>query len=91
MMSKDQACLHGQGKQDIRATFKQLQQSAGALEVVTYEGQRRKIGGPAISAASLAAADIVLTTYDVLARDLHHQPDLEERSYALRRQKKYEV
>ena len=54
------------------------------------EGQPRDAGGPrataksraaagggaagVVSAADLAAADVVLTTYDVLRHDLHHNP-----------------
>ena len=45
-----------------------------------------------VTAAELAASDIVLTTYDVLRRDVHHCPgagDAPARS--LRRRKKYEA
>ena len=52
-----------------------------------------------MTAADLAAADVVLTSYDVLRRDLHHCPDTggegegegEEAGYNLRGAKRYEV
>ena len=40
---------------------------------------------------SLGAADIVLTTYDVLRRDLNHRPDADAEPRQLRRRKRYEV
>ena len=58
----------------------------GALRVATYEGQPRDFGGPGgwrlgtrrgpapVSAAELAAADVVLTTYETLRRDIHRDP-----------------
>lgn len=45
-----------------------------------------------VTAADLAAADIVLTTYDVLKRDVYHQPQGEAgEQRSLRHRKKYEV
>lgn len=43
-----------------------------------------------MSAADLAAADVVLTTYDVLRVDVHRQPDTEVQHRALRRPKRWE-
>ena len=48
-------------------------------------------GQGVISAADLAAADIVLTTYDVLKRDVHHQADPELQGKTFRTGKRYEV
>ena len=60
--------------------------------MVLYQGQSRTLGNKAVSASDLASADIVLTTYDALARDFHHQPDpFAQRDFNLRRPKKYEV
>lgn len=44
--------------------------------------------GQVVSAADLAAADIVLTSYDVLKRDVARQPDLEVQGKELRRKKR---
>ncbi|EFJ51898.1 hypothetical protein VOLCADRAFT_87560 [Volvox carteri f. nagariensis] len=44
-----------------------------------------------VSAAQLAAADVVLTTYDVLKRDVARQPDPEGQERSLRHGKRYEV
>lgn len=44
-----------------------------------------------VTAAELAAADVVLTTYDVLRRDIHHAPDGAGVAHSLRRRKKYEA
>lgn len=81
----------------------------GALKVMIYEGQPQpgapraptsRGGCPAVvTAADLAAVDIVLTTYDVLRRDLHHSPNTRDyhgdatlgQRFSLRRRKKYEV
>lgn len=41
-----------------------------------------------VTAAELAASDIVLTTYDVLKRDVARQPDLHTEQKELRRQKR---
>lgn len=66
------------------------------MTVIVYEGQGQPQAGsatglPVTTAAELAAADIVLTTYDVLRRDVWHQPDAEAKTHSLRRRKKYEV
>lgn len=53
-------------------------------------GRRRGV----VTAADLASADIVLTTYDVLKRDVYHRPEGEGEGggqRALRHRKKYEV
>lgn len=52
----------------------------GALKVIVYEGQPQPRPGQTwstniITAADLAAADIVFTTYDVLKKDLYHDSD----------------
>jgi E3 ubiquitin-protein ligase SHPRH len=49
----------------------------GALKVLVYSGQAQpgSKGGAVITAAGLAGADIVLTSYDTLKKDLHHCPD----------------
>ena len=61
------------------------------MKVLVYQGQSQDTkNAQVMSAVDLAAADIVLTTYDVLRRDLNFQPqDTEARQ--LRRKKKYEV
>lgn len=65
--------------------------------MVMYEGQSQAggTGGrralPAVAPRDLAAADICITTYDALRRDLNHQPDGEGTAHALRGRKKYEV
>ena len=65
---------------------------ADTLRVLEYAGQGAAVkGGAPVSALDLAAADIVLTTYDILRRDVHHQPDLEVPTCGLRRRKKYEA
>ena len=67
------------------------------MKVVVYEGQSQAggIGGRraplAVAPRDLAAADICITTYDALRRDLNHQPDGEGTPRALRGRKKYEV
>jgi hypothetical protein len=73
----------------------------GSVKVVVYEGQAQPRSGVAasrngrpqqvVSAAELAAAHFVLTTFDVLRRDQHNQPDPSGRPRALRSTKKYEV
>jgi len=49
--------------------------AAGALNVITYNGQRQAVSGAAaqnvITAAALAAADVVLVSYDTLRQELH--------------------
>ena len=59
--------------------------------MVLYQGQSRTLGNKVVTASDLACADVVLTTYDALARDLHHRPDPDVHDYPLRRPKKYEV
>ena len=78
----------------------------GAVKVLVYEGQPRDAGGPSakkrgkdkktfsesvVSAADLAAADVVLTTYDVLRGDVHHDPLGDAGDRASRHVKKYSV
>lgn len=45
-------------------------------------------GAHVVSALELAAADVVLTTYDVLRQDVSRQPELEVQDRALRRGKR---
>ena len=54
----------------------------GALKVLVYDGQpqpgfgrNQKWSSQLVTAADLAAADIALTTYDVLKKDLYHDSD----------------
>ena len=65
------------------------------MRIVVYEGQAQRRAGktPAVvTAANLAAADVVLTTYEVLRRDVHQQAGPGAGAdYAMRRRKKYEV
>ena len=60
-----------------------------------YEGQAQRRAGKTtavVTAADLAAADVVLTTYEVLRRDIHQQAGPGAGAdYAMRRRKKYEV
>ncbi len=69
----------------------------GALKLLVYHGQcqqgqqRQQAGqghdagaGGVVTAAELAAADVVLTTYDVLRKDVAMQPDLEVQERSLR-------
>lgn len=71
----------------------------GALKLTVYEGQPQpRPGQPQpelVTAADLAACDIVLTTYDVLRGDLYHEPDpgdVQEESHTLRRRRRrYEI
>ncbi len=71
---------------------------AAALRVIVYQGQSQSAGigggrqsaGP-VTPRDLAAADVCITTYDVLRRDLNHRPDDGAVEHALRRRKKYEV
>lgn len=68
----------------------------GALKVLVYEHTGAKgafscSSGDALhSPSELAAADVVLTTYDTLQRDLHRH-NAEDSKYSLRRPKKYQV
>ncbi|KAL0019181.1 hypothetical protein WJX77_000293 [Trebouxia sp. C0004] len=48
-------------------------------------------GQGVVSAGDLAGADVVLTTYDVLKRDVHHLADPEQQSKTFRTRKRYEV
>ena len=57
-----------------------------------YEGQSRNAGQEEVTPADLASADIVVTTYNTLARDIYHQPDItQEVVHNLRHKRKYEV
>lgn len=68
---------------------------SGSMRIITYEGQAQREAGrmaAVVTAAELAAADVVLTTYDVLRRDVHQQPSPNDvKEYAMRRRKRYEV
>lgn len=58
--------------------------------MVHYEGQGR--GKKLVTAADLAKADIVLTTYSVLSHDIYLQPDVSDtREYNFRYAKRYQV
>jgi hypothetical protein len=46
-------------------------------------------GDSVVTAAQLAAADVVLTTYDVLRKDVAAQPGVEGESRAMRRAKRW--
>ena len=59
--------------------------------VVVYEGQSQRLNAATVAAAQLAAADVVLTTYEVLRRDLNHEPGEVGAQRSLRYGKKYEV
>ncbi|KAL0055911.1 hypothetical protein WJX82_005648 [Trebouxia sp. C0006] len=48
-------------------------------------------GQGVVSAGDLAGADVVLTTYDVLKRDVHHLADPDQQSKTFRTRKRYEV
>lgn len=55
-------------------------------------GRKGKHSGQGVvSAQDLAAADVVLTTYDVLKRDVHHQADPDQQGRTFRTRKRYEV
>jgi len=60
--------------------------------VRVYEGQSRNASEEEVSPADLAAADVVVTTYNTLAKDIYHQPDItQDVIYNLRHKRKYEV
>lgn len=69
--------------------------AAGAMRIVVYEGQAQRRAGKTaavVTATELAAADVVLTTYEVLRRDIHQQPSPgDSGDYRMRNRKKYEV
>ena len=55
-------------------------------------GRKGKYSGQGVvSAEDLAAADVVLTTYDVLKRDVHQQADPDQQTKTFRTRKRYEV
>ena len=65
-------------------------QRAGAGPI--RKGRKGKHSGQGVvSAEDLAAADVVLTTYDVLKRDVHHQADPNQLGKTFRTRKRYEV
>lgn len=64
------------------------------LPQLVARGMKRKgkhSGQGVVSAKDLASADVVLTTYDILQRDLHHLSDPEQAVKTLRTHKRYEV
>lgn len=72
----------------------------GTLKVMVYNGQPQPLFGGShtriespVTAEDLAQADIVLTTYDVLRKDLYHDSDIavDSASRVLRHRKKYQV
>ena len=66
----------------------QVQQQQGESPV---KKKGKHSGQGVVSAEDLAAADVVLTTYDVLQRDLHHSSDPDQAVKVLRTSKRYEV
>ena len=77
-----------------------VQTQMAALQAI-YEGQEAKLTVQQaqqagvlrgiVSAVDLAAADIVLTTYDVLRKDVHRQADPRQSERLLRRPKRFQV
>ncbi|GIL56939.1 hypothetical protein Vafri_12224 [Volvox africanus] len=77
--------------------------AAAAAAAAAAGGRRRPVAGGSrgdevdvaasmvVTASDLAAADVVLTTYDVLKRDVARQPDLQVPERNLRHGKRYEV
>ena len=79
------------GISNLTMALAEGQQAQQAQQVMGKQRKGKHSGQGVVSAAHLAAADVVLTTYDVLQRDLHHWSDPEQVVKTLRTRKRYEV
>jgi E3 ubiquitin-protein ligase SHPRH len=63
--------------------------SAAAIAAGLHPGAEVLGGDAVVTATQLAAADVVLTTYDVLRKDVAAQPGVEGETRAMRRAKRW--